>query len=1325
MRRDGRRASEHSGEREFVIGDASVCGGCSGPGATFSIQPPEQFDFSKPQDWERWIRRFERFRQASNLHSSSQQNQVNTLMYCMGDEADDVLKGLNLTAAGQQVYDSVKTAFHDFFIVSKNVIYERARFNMRKQEENESVDSFVTALYALAEHCEYGALHNELIRDRLVVGLADTRLSERMQLDKDLTLDKAISMARQSEEIKRQQTSLRGDTCAKESRSVDRVAFKSKQQYRKKLTTQKNWGNHANVENHKQCRKCGKSPSHPPSQCPANDVVCRGCGKKGHYKRVCLSAKSVNEVQENPEDESLFLGTVTAGKDPWTVNLLVNNKKVQFKIDTGADVTVIPHYVFDAAYSQNKPCLHKVTKSLLGPGGTPLDVLGATNIRLQRGERETVEEVFVIRSLHTALLGRSASVKLGLVARLDSITMQTLKDSYPKLCSGLGLVEQPYTIKLKPDAVPYSLKTPRRIPLPLMPKVKKELERMEKMGVINRVEEPTDWCSGMVVVPKKNDEPRICVDLTKLNESVCREKYILPLVEQTLGSLTGARIFSKLDANMGFWQIPLVEETAKLTTFITPFGRFYFRRLPFGIASAPEHFQNRMTQVTEGLEGVVCHMDDLLVWGSTQEEHDSRLHAVLGKMMDAGLTLNVEKCVISAQEVKFLGHIISDKGVKSDPAKTSAVREMAEPTNVSELRSFLGMVNQLGKFVPQLAEKDKALRDLLSKKNCWVWGADQVRAFNRLKRELSSTPVLALYNPNKVTKVSADASSYGLGAVLLQKWSDVWRPVAYASRSLTAVEQRYAQVEKEALALTWACERFRDFLLGQHFELETDHKPLLSLLGAQALDTLPPRIQRFRMRLMGYSYTISHVAGKTLLTADTLSRAPLHAETTRVDNEFMESTNIYVDNVMDNLPVSSTYMDTLRENLRADSVCSAVMKLCQDGWTAANTCSGVLKLYWAERAFLTVHDGLLLKGTRLVIPSAMRNDVLAKLHEGHQGVVKCRERARQSVWWPGLSQQLNELVRNCRTCIKVRTNHTEPLMPTALPERPWQKLGADLFTLKGKTYLVVIDYYSRYLEVANLSLTKSADITAHLQSIFARHGVPETLVTDNGPQFAAHTFTTFAAKYVFRHVTSSPKFPHSNGEAERAVQTVKGLLTKAEDPYLALLAYRSTPLQNGFSPAELLMGRRLRTTVPTLPSLLRPSLPPSTTVSSKERAMRLAEQKHFDQRHRAQVLSKLAPGQEVWVTDSKVTGTVVGAHPTPRSYMVDVPHGTVRRNRHHLIPMDDSGDKRVMPANVPAPAAVPTLVPTPETSTPQATPQSSIPRSRSGRPIVKPKRLDL
>lgn len=290
----------------------------AGPCATFNIQPPEPFDFAKPQEWEKWIRRFERFRLASNLNASSEDNQVNTLIYCMGDEADDILRGLNLTDAQRRTYHDVRGGLQGFFVVKKNVIYERAKFNMRKQREGESVDSVVTALYALAEHCSYGVLHNELIRDRLVVGLQDKGLSERMQLDADLTLEKAIRMARQSEEVKRQQSCLRGDTSseASDAKSVDRVfkskTAKNKPHYANSQTNKSHSTQHSNERGaHSQCQKCGSSPSHSYRDCPANEVKCHACGKKGHYKRVCKS-KSVHEVEEDEEDEEeMFLGSVT------------------------------------------------------------------------------------------------------------------------------------------------------------------------------------------------------------------------------------------------------------------------------------------------------------------------------------------------------------------------------------------------------------------------------------------------------------------------------------------------------------------------------------------------------------------------------------------------------------------------------------------------------------------------------------------------------------------------------------------------------------------------------------------------------------------------------------------------------------------------------------------------------------------------------------------------------------------------------------------------------------------------------------------------------
>uniref|UniRef100_A0AAZ3QB26 Reverse transcriptase/retrotransposon-derived protein RNase H-like domain-containing protein n=1 Tax=Oncorhynchus tshawytscha TaxID=74940 RepID=A0AAZ3QB26_ONCTS len=265
------------------------------------------------------------------------------------------------------------------------------------------------------------------------------------------------------------------------------------------------------------------------------------------------------------------------------------------------------------------------------------------------------------------------------------------------------------------------------------------------------------------------------------------------------------------------------------------------------------------------------------------------------------------------------------------------------------------MVNQLAKFILQLAEKDKPLSDLLSKKSHWYWGADQVRAFKELKEELKSTPVLALFDPNKETKVSADESSYGLGGVLLLKKIKEWKPVAYASRSLTPTEQRHAQVEKEALGLIWACERFRDFLIGQHFQLETDHKPLQSLLGNQYWDNLPPQMQRFRMRLMTYSYMIAHVPGNRLWNADTLSLAPVKAKATAAKMELMERTNTYVNAIMEQLPAIVSYIDNLREQLKANSVCSNVMTMCQKGWSEFSGCEGLNELVLICRTQIRGH----------------------------------------------------------------------------------------------------------------------------------------------------------------------------------------------------------------------------------------------------------------------------------------------------------------------------------------------------------------------------------
>lgn len=484
--------------------------------AQIRLEPPEPFNFRKPDDWSRWKRRFQQFREASGLSEASATKQISTLLYCLGEEAEAVLTSTNATKEDRTDYARVLEKFNSFFQVRKNVIYERARFNRRNQQCGETAEQYIMALYDLAEYCDYGEMTEEMIRDRLVVGIRDTTLSEKLQLDAALTLESAKKAIRQREAVHQQQLSLKGDSTA----DLDVITRKKQnnsnyhrgQRRDSAQTKTTNQPRHPGTRTRDKCGRCGRE-KHPRDKCPAREAQCNNCKRKGHYSAVCyqreistMSEEPTEECTDDPTDTA-FLDTLTDNDTKgWISTITINGKQLPFKLDTGAEVTAISKNTWKEL---GEPALKSPDKHLFGPAQQQLVVKGHFTCHLSHNGREAQQQIFVVDNLKTNLLGLPAIIALNLAAKTEAIETSSTQCShwqtrFPKVFQGLGTLAKEYEIRLRPDAKPHAIFTPRHIPLPLRPQVEDELKRMETAGVISKVSEPTVWCAGMVIIPKKN-----------------------------------------------------------------------------------------------------------------------------------------------------------------------------------------------------------------------------------------------------------------------------------------------------------------------------------------------------------------------------------------------------------------------------------------------------------------------------------------------------------------------------------------------------------------------------------------------------------------------------------------------------------------------------------------------------------------------------------------------------------------------------------------------------------------------------------------------------
>jgi transposase InsO family protein len=512
--------------------------------------------------------------------------------------------------------------------------------------------------------------------------------------------------------------------------------------------------------------------------------------------------------------------------------------------------------------------------------------------------------------------------------------------------------------------------------------------------------------------------------------------------------------------------------------------------------------------------------------------------------------------------------------------------------------------------------------------------------------------------------MQADASSTGLGACLMQDS----QPVAYASRALTDPETRYAQIEREMLAIVFAAEQFHQYIYGNKVHVQSDHKPLEAIFQ-KSIHKPSPRLQLMLLRLLRYQLHVTFVPGSKMYIADTLSRAYLNNDYDVSDEQVCCDMRIH--SVTASIPASPEKLETIREATKTDQSFTKLRNYVHYGWpTHKSSLPLDLQPYWAIRDEIHEEDGILFVGEKLIVPVSQRREILEKLHESHLGMDKCKARARDSLYWPNMTKDIEDMVARCATCATYkRKNQKEPLMPHSVPDRPWSKLGTDIFDFEGHDYLIVVDYHSKYPEVARLENKTASGVIKVMKPMFARHGIPDTLVSDNMP-FASYTMREFARDWGFDIVTSSPTYPQSNGQSEKFVGTIKSLFRKARedgrDPNIALLEYRNTPISGmEYSPAQLLMSRRLKDKIPTTSSLLRPAV---VQDSQQMLTRRQNKQKSFYDRG-AKSLPNHNIGDSVRVRLGKTwdRAIVTAEHSAPRSYDVTTESGqTYRRNQRFI-----------------------------------------------------------
>jgi transposase InsO family protein len=1185
----------------------------------------------------------------------------------------------------------------------------REDFYNARQKPGENTTTFYSRLLELYTMAEFPADSQFLVADKLIHGCLNSDSKRKlMAKGKDVTVKQCLEQLRQNEAV--------DGTMKRFENQVNFVSHK-KPTFSKKNGAPHKRNSHASKSEKQKtekerCKWCSGHP-HPRKECPAKDTKCGSCHKKGHFEKSCRGTKQKKHKSQNligvsdsdSEDESGYSYDMDAvsvkGKAREILASVtfhtLNPKKLHGKVDTGAMATCMPLQLLQEI-GLSKKNIKPSNARLRGVTGADMRTHGILDVSCTCNHITHDFQIHITELGSELILGLDFCREFNLVKIADSCVqrninidfkavhatdesavdyselkkkwakhlplgrktgdpMEDLKAIFPETFDGsVGLFQGEVDLQVSPEAKPIQL-PPRAVPLSVLPKLKEELDKMEKEGIIRPCPETTDWVHNLVIVSKKNGDIRVCLDPRNLNKHLIRSRHYTASWEDAQHTFRNGQYFSTLDAKSGYWTKKLNTESQLLTAFNTPFKKYCFVRMPFGLSVSSEIFCEQMDGALAGIPGTFPCADDVKVQGSTEERHDINLLETVQKAKSAGIKFNPAKCDIKKRKISYFGRIVTPTGINPCPKKVDAILALNPPENKQELQSFLGTVNFMSNYIPNLSQKTHMMRGLLRKDVRFCWSSDMQKEFENIKQVIANSVQLTHFNPNKPAIIETDASQKGLGSVLIQEGS----PVKFLSKSLTTAEADYSNIERELLAVVFACEKLHTYVFGRSVTVHTDHKPLESIFQ-KPISLAPPRLQRMLIRLRMYDLHVKYVGAKSVMLADTLSRLVKPGS-----DKAIPDLDVTIAQIM---KIQPTRLEMLQAETKSDSSMSQLADFILNGWPERmHDLPEVLQAYWCFRDELAIMDGLIMKGSRIVVPSTMRPDTLTRLHDGHQGLTSTLQRARRTVYWPGLHNDVSATLSKCTECQQHANKKPRPPERQISVTRPMEVIGIDLMEFKGQHAVVTIDYFSGFITVNYINTQTSAAVIKVLNSDYRKFGLPEKIITDNGPCFKSAKFDKFCADLEIGHITSSPHYHQSNGRVERAIQTIKQILKKTiteQEITLAVIAYHDTPISADLpSPAELFFSRRINTRLGLMyhPSIL-----------NDDQKCKLAEKRaaHLTPKDHPPV--EYVPRQLVWFTEDTSPdwkpGYIEMNDQMPESYWIisDENGRRIRRNRHDIKP---------------------------------------------------------